>query len=119
MPVLTATEDYVIAALRTASFERLDDGSVGATVPLCPGVIAFGADVRECLMELYTRLDDYVRVSLAHGRELPSINGISPSTPEEPSQSPISGDTSRTSANDFYENEDQLEAAFRRRSRPA
>lgn len=119
MPLLTVVEDYVIAALQTAAFERLDDGSVGATVSACPGVIAFGADVRECLMELYSRLDDFFRLSVAHGRELPVISGVSPATNEGHTQPAIPDHVGPAGENEFYENEVQLEATFMRRSRPA
>ena len=39
---------YVDAALRDATYDKLDDGSYGGCIPSCPGVVAFGTILREC-----------------------------------------------------------------------
>ena len=76
MPLLTIVEAWTLAALQTATGERLEDGTFVASVPGLEGVIATGADVHECLRSLYERLDDYVRVGLANGLRIPAIGGV-------------------------------------------
>jgi predicted RNase H-like HicB family nuclease len=110
--LLTIVEDYAIAAMRRAVFELLDDGTIGATVPECPGVIAFGADRHECAVELYARLIDWVKVMLKGGHALPVLDGIDLNgeagqilaTYHDEEVTPIKGE--------FYADEVELERAF-------
>src|SRR5437660_711403 len=74
MPILTIVEDYVMAAMRHAELEDLELGGVGAYVPECPGVLAFGDDVHECAAGLYSRLEEWVRLCLRRGQTLPVID---------------------------------------------
>ena len=76
MPLLTIVEDYVCAVAKHAEVEQLEDGTIAATVPECFGIVALGADVHECWVNLCARLEDWVRVSLASGYELPVVEGI-------------------------------------------
>lgn len=76
MPLITIVEDYVLAAMRRAVFERLEGGTIAATVPEAFGVVAFGGDGRECLGNLYERLADWALVSLERGYELPVLDDI-------------------------------------------
>ena len=76
MPLLTVVEHYATAALGHAIPEDLEDGGVGATIPGFPGIIAMGADNHECAMVLYALVIEWVKVSLASGRQLPVIDGI-------------------------------------------
>src|SRR5438105_4432242 len=76
MQLLTIVEAYVNAAMEHARVEEQPDGTIAAYVPECKGVLAFGADVHECAADLYQRLEDWVRVSLARGNPLPIIDGV-------------------------------------------
>lgn len=76
MPLLTVVEHYLFAALNIAVVETDDDGTLGAFVPACPGVLAFGADAHECALNLYRELEEWVRVSLERGYDVPEIAGI-------------------------------------------
>lgn len=76
MPLLTIVEHYLFAALNMAVVETDDDGTLGAFIPICPGVVAFGADAHECALNLYRELEEWVRVSLEKGYDLPEIADI-------------------------------------------
>ncbi len=75
MPLPTIVEEYVRAAMKRASYERIDD-SVAATVPGAFGVIAFGATEEGCTDDLRARLIDWVAGSLAEGERLPVFGDI-------------------------------------------
>ncbi|MGI8553089.1 MAG: type II toxin-antitoxin system HicB family antitoxin [Dehalococcoidia bacterium] len=112
MQLLTIVEDYVLAALRRAIIEQLEDGTVGASIPECPGVLAFGADVHKCARELYARLEDWVRVSLERGNELPVIDGINLNTEASQILASYHPGAPIPRTGTFYANEEELEAAF-------
>ena len=76
MDLITIVEDYVNAAMRQASLEVLEDGSLVAWVPGLEGVVATGADRHECAEGLYRRLEEWVKVGLARGIRLPVFDGI-------------------------------------------
>ena len=76
--LITEVEEYIFAAMRRARVDILEDGTVGATVAECPGAIAFGADVHGCARELHARLEDWARVGLQRGFEIPAGVGASP-----------------------------------------
>ncbi|MFQ6062770.1 MAG: type II toxin-antitoxin system HicB family antitoxin, partial [Methanosarcinales archaeon] len=44
--------DYVEQALAHAVYEKLEDGTFVGRIPLCKGVLAFGATLQECEEEL-------------------------------------------------------------------
>jgi hypothetical protein len=117
--LLTIVEHYITAAMNRAVPERLEDGTVAATVPECPGVIAFGADNHACATELYARLEDCVKVSLAAGQVLPVIDGIDLNTEAGQILAPYHDHEPVPSQWKFYADEDELEAAFEARSREA
>jgi predicted RNase H-like HicB family nuclease len=113
MPLLlTVVEDYAIAALRRAVFEQLEDGTIGATVPECPGVIAFGADRHECAAELYARLIDWVKVMLAGGHALPVLEGIDLSTEASQILATYHNGEATPVQGEFYADEAELDRAF-------
>jgi hypothetical protein len=103
MQLLTIVEHYVMAAMKRAVPEQLENGIVGATIPECPGVIAFG-------------VADWVKVSLSEGNPLPEIDGIDLNS--NASQIVVTyhqGDG--TSLNgEFFADESALDAAFQTRS---
>ena len=68
--------DYVDAALRDAVYDKLDDDTYGGRIPTCPGVVAFGASLRDCEDELRSTLEDWLLVGLKLGHPLPVLAGI-------------------------------------------
>ena len=68
--------DYIEQAMALAVFEELDDGTYGATIPPCLGVIAFGDSVSDCNEELRATLEDWILVGLKLGHSLPIVSGI-------------------------------------------
>lgn len=112
MPLLTIVEHYVTAAMERAVTEQLEDGTIVATVPGCPGVIAFGADAHECAAALYPRLIDWVKVNLAAGHALPVFAGIDLNTESGQILSTYHGEVASPLEGDFYEDGAALEAAL-------
>jgi hypothetical protein len=76
MGLITIVEDYVSAAMKRAGVEELEDGTLVAWVPGLEGIIVTGADRHECAEGLFDRLEDWVKVGLTRGIELPVIDGI-------------------------------------------
>ena len=52
--------DYVDIAMKHATYDKLEDGTFVGRVPLCKGVIAFGATLSECEDELRSTLEDWI-----------------------------------------------------------
>jgi predicted RNase H-like HicB family nuclease len=69
--------DYISAAMKAASYEKLDDGTYCGTIRRCPGVIAFASTLFECQEELRSALEDWLIVKLRHGDSLPVLGGVS------------------------------------------
>ena len=44
--------DYVEGAVSQAIYDKLEDGTFFGKIPVCQGVVAFGASLRECQNEL-------------------------------------------------------------------
>jgi predicted RNase H-like HicB family nuclease len=63
--------EYVQAALRSASYEKLEDGSYCGRIPKCPGTIAFARSLFDCQEELRSTLEDWLIVKLRHGDPIP------------------------------------------------
>ena len=68
--------DYIQQAMAQAVYEKLDDGTLGATIPPCWGVIAFGNTMPECKEKLQSVLEDWIMTGLRLGDEMPVIAGI-------------------------------------------
>ncbi len=68
--------DYVESALLRATYDKLEDGTYAGTIPACPGVVSFGADLGACKDELRSTLEDWVLVGLKLGHTLPVVAGI-------------------------------------------
>ena len=68
--------DYVEHALALANYEKLEDGTFCGRILDCPGVIAFGSNLRKCRPELRAVLEDWILVGLKLGHTLPVIAGI-------------------------------------------
>ncbi len=120
VPVITIVEAYIFAALGHALADTLEDGTLVATIPELPGVIAYGADTHECARELYCLIEDTVRTWLANGYLVPVIDGID-----------LNSDRSQVLASyhpcpeilepngEFYEDEVALDRAFEARRKTA
>jgi len=120
MSIVTIVENYIFALLKRAEAETIADGTLVATVPELAGLIAYGGDIHECSRELYRLIEETVRTWLASGYVLPVIDGIDLNSEKgrllstyhtRRETSPLRGD--------FYEDEAQLEAAFKARDRTA
>ena len=68
--------EYIEKAMGKAFYEKLEDGTYGGEVPICPGTVAFGKTLFECQKELKSTLEGWIIVSLRHGHELPIIENI-------------------------------------------
>jgi len=79
--------DYVEQALSQAIYDKLEDGTFAGRIPLCKGVVAFGATLRECQDELRATLEDWILVGLKLGHSLPVIAGIDLN--KEPQREPV------------------------------
>jgi predicted RNase H-like HicB family nuclease len=78
---------YVEQAMAQAVYDKLDDGTFAGRIPLCKGVIAFGATLRECEDELRSTFEDWVLVGLKLGHALPVIADIDLN--REPTREPL------------------------------
>jgi predicted RNase H-like HicB family nuclease len=67
---------YIAKALDRARFERLDDGSVCATVPGLRGVIALGSDRRTCRQQLTEVIEEWILVRVSQGLSVPKLDGV-------------------------------------------
>jgi len=76
MKTICILSDYVAAALATAVIELLEDGSFSGSIPLCPGVVAFGDSAEECRHELQATLEDWLLLGLKLGQRLPVVGEI-------------------------------------------
>jgi predicted RNase H-like HicB family nuclease len=68
--------EYVSAAMRVATYEKLADGSYSGTIRLCPGTIAFARTLFECQEELRSVLEDWLIVKLRHGDAIPVVGRV-------------------------------------------
>jgi predicted RNase H-like HicB family nuclease len=112
MPLITIVEDYIFSAMKHAVLEELDDGAIGATIPECPGVLGFGADVHSCAADLYVQLQDWVRVSLELGNPLPVIDGIDLNSDSGKLLATYHRNGSRARPAEYYESDEAFEAAL-------
>jgi predicted RNase H-like HicB family nuclease len=67
---------YIEAALESAGYDKLEDGSFAGEIPKLKGVIAFGKSLRDCENELRSTLEDWIVVGLRLGHRLPVLAGI-------------------------------------------
>lgn len=110
MATQTAFAEYMAAALAGARYELLEEeGVIGATIPGCAGVIAFGFTREECSNELQRRLSDWINVGLRRGIDLPTLNGVR-LDPASADDLPVVDEG--LSDGQFYADDEALEAAF-------
>ncbi len=67
---------YIEEALAEAVYDKLEDASFAGRIPLCPGVVSFGATLVACERELRSTLEDWILVGLQLGHALPVLAGI-------------------------------------------
>jgi len=79
--------DYVEEAMAHAVYDKLEDGTFAARIPLCQGVVAFESTLRGCERELRSTLEDWILVGLKLKHPLPVIAGIDLN--KEPSYEPM------------------------------
>lgn len=87
MAVRFILTEYVNHLMAEAAYDKLEDGTFGGRIPLCKGVVAFGATLRECEDELRSTLEDWILVGLKLGHLLPVIDEIDLN--KEPTNEPV------------------------------
>ena len=63
--------DYVAEARAEVSYDKLEDATFAGKISSCPGVLAFGTSLRQCVEELRSTLEDWMLVGLRLGHPLP------------------------------------------------
>jgi hypothetical protein len=79
--------DYIEEALREAVYDKLEDQSFAGRIPVCPGVLAFSSNLRDCESELRSTLEDWILVGLKLGHLLPVLADIDLN--QQPSYEPV------------------------------
>ena len=72
-PILT---EYISRAMQESEYEEFDDGTFGATIPPCVGVVAFGDTLKDCADELRSTLEDWMLAGFKLGHPMPTVGGI-------------------------------------------
>ena len=72
-PILS---EYISLAMQEAEYEEFCDGTFGATIPPCLGVVAFGDTLKDCAEELRSTLEDWMLAGFKMGHPLPTVGGI-------------------------------------------
>lgn len=68
--------DYLESAIKTAKYEILEDNSVYAEIPECPGVYANAESFEQCRSNLIDALEGWVIVRLRLNLNIPVISNI-------------------------------------------
>jgi len=68
--------EYIEAAMRKATYDKLEDDTYCGKIPECPGTIAFGETLYQCQAELRSVLEGWLLVKIRHGDRLPIIDGL-------------------------------------------
>ena len=76
--------EYIVAALRRARYEILEDGTFYGEVPDCAGVYANAETLEGCREQLREVLEDWIVLGLRMGHSFPVIGGISLNLEKEP-----------------------------------
>ncbi|HLY61771.1 MAG TPA: type II toxin-antitoxin system HicB family antitoxin [Terriglobia bacterium] len=79
--------DYLLAAMKEAVYDKLEDGTFAGRIPLCQGVLAFGRSLSECEGELRSTLEEWILLGLRLGHPLPVLDGIDLN--KEPTREPV------------------------------
>lgn len=77
MKSASSIEDYIEAALKTARYEKIDDGTrLYAELPGFPGAWADGQTQADASRSLKQVLRGWVQLQLERGRPLPKLKGL-------------------------------------------
>jgi predicted RNase H-like HicB family nuclease len=76
MAVKFILSEYIALAMAQAVYDNLEDGTFAASIPSCPGVIAFAVTRQQCEEELRSTLEDWLLVGLKMGHPLPVLENI-------------------------------------------
>ena len=79
--------DYVDELLARAAYDKLEDATFAGRIAECPGVVSFGATLRECETELRSTLEDWIWLGLKLNHTLPVVAGIDLN--REPTSEPV------------------------------
>lgn len=74
--------DYIDAAMLTAKFETLCDGTVYGEIPGLQGVYANEDTLEQCRDELQSALEGWIILGLELGHTIPEMDGINLTTKE-------------------------------------
>ena len=74
MPFLLT--NYIAEAMRASQYETLDDGSLFARIPECPGVWANEKTIGDCQQTLREVLEEWLVLRIQDKEPLPVIAGI-------------------------------------------
>ncbi|MGI8553041.1 MAG: type II toxin-antitoxin system HicB family antitoxin [Dehalococcoidia bacterium] len=107
-------EDYALAALKQAVFERLEDGTIAAILPDCAGIIAFGATPQACVSELLSRIEDWATAWLDEGQPLPVYENIDLNLERHRRLAAYHYRPPAQPSGEIYDSEEALDAAFAR-----
>jgi predicted RNase H-like HicB family nuclease len=80
LAVRTTAKEYADNAMAHAEYKQLSDGTVAATIPLCPGVIEFGPSREETAARLRSALEGWIELGLRLGHPLPEVDGLTVET---------------------------------------
>ena len=67
---------YINAAMDTARYEIIEDGTYYGEIPLCQGVWASGETLEKCREELQEVLEGWLILKLRDGDPIPVISGV-------------------------------------------
>ena len=68
--------DYIRAAMRRATYEKLEDSSYYGEIPGLEGVWANAQTLEACRDDLQSALEDWIMFSLTNNFPIPPIDGI-------------------------------------------
>ena len=68
---------YIEAAMATATYEQMEDGTWFGAVPALPGAWANESTLKKCQIEMREVAEDWLLVGLRQNETLPVIDGIS------------------------------------------
>ena len=68
--------DYIKAAMRHATYERMENGRFFGRIPPCKGAWGEGKTLEECREDLEGALQDWLVVKLRFGDKVPVVDGI-------------------------------------------
>ena len=68
--------EYINNAMKSAEYEKIEDGTYSGKISQCPGTISFGKTLYESQEELRLALEGWLIVKIRHGDPLPIIGNI-------------------------------------------